>query len=221
MTMMMMDGKPVDAQNNVGILWNRGTTVLRVLLPNQAIMFHLWRSNFLGNGVQPAMPDNHYNNLITKDMPLLVTNPSPSSDKRPERSSNWPPFPMYAIDSGLPDGWYIYQVSGIDIFGRHSSNSKAGQWYQWVPIPDPRPWYYRDLSADIPIHQFAVRVLDKIPPPPPTGVEAYALDPDDPTVLMDQTYNTWRNSNRGIIGLRVRWQWTQAHMLFSIIGLVF
>jgi hypothetical protein len=33
----MMEGKAFDAQNNVGILWNRGTTVSGVLVPYQAI----------------------------------------------------------------------------------------------------------------------------------------------------------------------------------------
>jgi hypothetical protein len=212
LTMMMMDGKLRDAQNNAGILWNRSIAKAGVFLPNQAIMYHIWRSNFLGNEDTPADPHS-YDYLITKEMPLLITDPPKDFNKEPERASNWPPFPLYYIDKGLQDGWYSYQVSGIDIFGRHSPNSKSGQWYQWTPVPDPRPWYYKNRPSDIELHPFAVRVLDKIPPPPPTGVEAYALDPNDPTVLMDQAYNNWRNSNHDIVGLRVRWQWTQAHIL--------
>ena len=214
MTMTTTDGKSLDAQNNVGILWSQRNINSGVRLQSQAIMYHLWRSNHLGNDEEPARLDN-YNYLITKGMPLLLTETPLPFDKKPERASNWPPFPMYAIDKGLPDGWYSYRVSGIDIFGRHSLNSKDGQWCQWVPVPDPRPWYYRDPPADIPIHPFAIRVPDKIPPPPPTGVEAYALDPDDGTVLKDQVYNSWRISNPNIIGLRVHWHWTKAHITGS------
>ena len=92
---------------------------------------------------------------------------------------------MHAIDNGLTDGWYSYQVNGIDIFGRHSTNSAPAEWYQWAPMPDPRPWYYQVPPADRVIHSFAVALLKKQPPPAPTRVEAYALDPRDPTVLKD------------------------------------
>ena len=93
---------------------------------------------------------------------------------------------LYAIDRALAEGWYSYQVNGIDIFGRHSPNSSAAEWYQWTPMPDPRPWYYRDPTEDTAIHLFAVGLLDKMSPPPPAGIEAYALDPQDPTVLKDE-----------------------------------
>jgi hypothetical protein len=81
-------------------------------------------------------------------------------------------------------------------------------------MPDPRPWYYTDPPGNTVIHPFAVRLLDKLPPPYPTGVEAFALDPADPTVLRDQTYNDWRATlssaeQNTVIGLRVRWQWTE------------
>src|SRR6185436_6300100 len=87
-----------------------------------------------------------------------------------------------------PDGWYSYQVSGVDLFGRHSRNSSPVQ----------------------------VLLRDKIPPPMPTAVKAYALDPQDPFIKKDAAYNSWFTSldasvKQTLIGLRVSWIWTPAH----------
>jgi len=76
------------------------------------------------------------------------------------------------------------------------------------------------------VHPYAVRLLDTLPPPPPTSIEAYALDPADPTVLKDAAYHSWHEAvlasawyqalseddKKNLIGLRVRWLWTAAHM---------
>ena len=106
---------------------------------------------------------------------------------------------LYAIDRALAEGWYSYQLSGIDVFGRDTERGDFGKWYQWTPAPtsqpSPRPWYYKDPpGGDAIVHPFAVALLDKIAPPPPTAIEAYALDPLDPTVLKDKAYNDWYNS---------------------------
>ena len=122
--------------------------------------------------------------LVTQNGPLVVSKPSLQPGEVPERPPDWPSTPLYFIDSGLPDGLYSYQVDGIDIFGRYS------------PESDPA----------------TVRLSDETPPPPPTGIEAFALDPDDPTVLQDQAYAIWRTANPGVMGLRVRWLWTHLHM---------
>ncbi len=114
----------------------------------------------------------------------------------------------------------------MDIFGRHSPLGPEGPWYQWSPPPDPRPWYYRDPPGDRPVHPFAVNTADRTPPPPPSGIEAFALDPADPTVLKDTAYQAWWSAltasswyralpeadRRNLIGLRVRWLWTQEQM---------
>src|SRR2546423_5512181 len=67
------------------------------------------------------------------------------------------------------------------------------------------------------IHSSAIRLLTKIAPPPPTGVEAYALDPSDPTIIKDAAYSQWwdrltETQKKNLIGLRVHWQWPQTHM---------
>jgi hypothetical protein len=202
------------ASNNVGLRWELAVTDLGALLPGKAIVYNLWRAD-LGNGTTPTTPGTY--NLLTKDRPVLVTVPQLDSGQTPQRASDWPPFPLYAIDNALQDGWYSYQVSGVDIFGRHSLNSVAGPWYQWTPPPEPPAWYYQYPPSDSIVHPFAVRLLVKIGPPAPTAIEAYALDPADPTVVQDAAYTTWWQSlstaeQNSIIGLRVRWLWTTAQV---------
>lgn len=215
-----------DATNNAGLRWDLGLSEQGILLPNRSILYHVWRAD-LGQDEPTAAPTRRrYNPITVADeptdvppvervpKPILITRPS---DEEPERSPDWPPFPLFAIDSGLQDGWYSYQVSGVDIFGRHSPNSAPAVWRQWRPAPQPRPWYYNPLLGRNIVHPFAVRLLDKIPPPSPTAIEAYALDPADPTVLKDIAYNNWQETlssteRQTLVGLRVLWRWTQAQM---------
>jgi hypothetical protein len=203
-------GSSEESINNVGLRWNLDKTPLGALLPGRAIMYHVWRAN-LGNGTTPNAPSRY--DLITKNWPVLVVDTGVTPDSAPD----WPNFSLHAFDNALSDGWYSYQVSGIDIFGRHTPNSVAGAWRQWSPVPEPRPWYYLDPPSDAVIHASAIRLLTKTAPPPPTGVEAYALDPADVTVIKDAAYSQWLSKlteaeKKNLIGLRVRWQWPQAQM---------
>jgi hypothetical protein len=212
-------GTPELAINNAGLRWNLNKTDLGVLLPGRPVMYHLWRAE-LGNAATPNAPSRY--NLLSRDRPILVVKNGVTPQAR-----DWPPFPLHAMDNALADGWYSYQVSGIDIFGRHTPNSPAGSWRQWTPMPEPRPWYYQDPPSDAVVHPSAVRLLVKIAPPPPSGIEAYALDPEDPTVVKDGAYTAWWNEltntawyraltdaqKKQLIGLRVRWLWTEAHMV--------
>lgn len=201
------DGRPSEARQVAGLRWGLDTGDLGVL-PERAVMYHVWRAR-LGNGETPAAPTRH--EPITSGRPALIVEPEAALGRMPERPPDWPPFPLHGIDRGLSEGWYSYQISAIDIFGRHSPNSAAAAWHQWTPAPEPRPWYYDDSRGDSTVNPIAVMLLDKIGPPPPTGIEAYALDPADPLVFQDEAYNIWRERNPGVVGLRVRWLWTQAH----------
>ncbi len=202
-------GVAEESINNVGLRWELNKTDFGVLLPGRSIMYHLWRAN-LGNGATPN-PSAQYN-LISKNWPILVAENNVARQSSPD----WPPFPMHALDNALSDGWYSYQVNGIDIFGRHTPNSVPSVWRQWSPAPEPRPWYYVNPPSDAVIHQSAIRLLRKVAPPPPTGIEAFALDPSDPTTLKDAAYTQWWDrltaAQKNMIGLRVRWQWPQTHM---------
>jgi hypothetical protein len=211
-------GQRPDAPNNAGLTWDLGVTDGR-LLPDKAVMAHLWRSD-LGENEPTDPPTDYSYHPVTwapgKDRPVLVSSLLPGLS--PKRPADWPPFPMQVVDRELQDGWYSYRISGIDIFGRHSQQSEPASWHQWGPMPDPKPWYYQEPQGDRTIHPFAIRLLDKLPPPPPAGIEAYALDPADPLVVQDAAYKEWHSSlslgdQKNLIGLRVRWAWSAAHML--------
>jgi hypothetical protein len=210
----------VDAQNNAGLCWNLGITNCGIVTPGGAIMYHVWRVKIpdqvpLYTFTPTDVPETHEYELLTGNNPVLVSNWKSPKGKEPQNPPDWPPFRLYYIDSRLTDGWYSYKLSGIDIFGRHSHTSSPAKWHQWEPKPDPIPWYFKENQpGNSIIHPFAVHLLDKIPPPPPTGIEAYALDPLDPYVLKDDSYDTWRNKeeNKEALGLRVSWLWTPAHM---------
>lgn len=195
-----------------GVRWSLPTTSAGTLTPGSAVMYHVWRVD-LGDAATPVVPGAYA--PLTASAAVLVA--SPLSGIVPSWPTGWPAFQLYYIDSGLAEGWYGYAASGIDIFGRHSANGAAATWREWAPRPDPRPWYYQDPPSNAVIHPSAVRLLDKIGPPIPAAVEAYALDPADPTVLRDAAYLAWFATlssveQTSLIGLRVRWQWTKAHM---------
>ena len=202
-------GGPIDATNNAGLVWDR-QELATVLAPGAPILYHVWRAD-LGDGENPDQPGTF--GVLTKGSPVPVSRPKLNPPATPSRPADWPPFALHYIDRARPDGWYGYQVSGIDIFGRHTPSSDGARWRQWAPVPPTRPWYYQDPPGDQVIHPSAIRLLDKIPPPAPGGVEAAALDPADPTVLHDAAWQAWRDSltpaeRDTVVGLRVRWQWT-------------
>ncbi len=201
-----------------GLRWDSGRTVGGALLPDRPVLYHLWRAN---HAKQPsAEPAESAYAVLTEAAPLLISDARLPLGATPERPTDWPPFALFAFDRGLKDGWYSYQVSGIDIFGRHSLRSAPAAWYQWDVAgnpPEPRPWYYEEPPGQRAIHPFAVQVLDTVAPPPPSGVEASALDPADPLLLRDAAYSAWFDTlsaaeQEHVIGLRVRWLWTHAHM---------
>lgn len=204
-------GATLDATNNAGLVWDR-KEIADVLAADAPVLYHVWRAE-LGDVASPPVPNDGSFGLVTKTGPLPVSRSIVSPPQVPQRPFDWPPFPLHYIDRGRTDGWYAYRVNAIDLFGRHSATSSSAEWRQWSPAPDPRPWYYVDPPGDAVLHATAVRLLDKIAPPPPTGVEAFALDPDDPTVLHDAAWQTWRDSlspseKSSVIGARVRWRWT-------------
>jgi hypothetical protein len=203
-----------DATNSAGLRWDLGTVAPGILAPGHAVMYHVWRAD-LHDGAAP-MPGGTYQ-LLTHDQPVLAAEPLLPPGVTVQYPDNWPPFAMYYIDSALPDGWYGYRISGIDVFGRHSANSNPAAWYEWGPAPDPQPWYYIAPPGDTVVNASAVRLLAKLPPPPPSAVEAYALDPLDTTLVRDAAYQAWfgpltAGEKTGLVGLRVRWLWTSQAM---------
>lgn len=184
------EGRLPQSSNTVGLGWDAGAEETDGLLPERGVMYLVWRAD-LDNDAAPA-PVAVYN-LITRSPsdepnPILITEPRLPNDARPQRSKEWPLDPLYFIDRNLLDGWYSYQISARDLFGRDSVNS------------EPR----------------LLRVLDRIAPPMPTAVEAYVLDPADPFLQRDFAYREWLEGldasiRQTLVGLRVRWRWTTAH----------
>lgn len=208
------DGSTPAGHGTVGLRWSIPAAPDGGLLPGAPVLYHLWRAD-LGHQAAPVATPNY--NLVTMDGPVLVAASRWQSGASPPGPSDLPPFALHTMDSGLVDGWYGYAVCGVELFGRHTLHSVAAAWLQWAPAPEPRPWYYTDPAGNRVVHPSAVRVLDKTPPPPPPAVEAYTLDPFDPTVVADDDYVAWRNTMEqadqpALVGLRVRWRWSDAQM---------
>lgn len=183
-------GQLPQSSNNAGLRWETGWDDSGALLPESAVMYLVWRAD-LGNASAPAASATY--NLVTRlppdePRPVMVAESRVPNGLAPQRPPDWPQVPLHFIDRNLNDGWYGYRVTGIDLFGRHSA--------QGAPVQ--------------------LRVLDKIPPSSPTGVEAHALDPADPYLQRDDAYDAWHgglapSARQTLVGLRVRWRWTTAH----------
>ena len=204
-----------DVRTVAGLTWDVGRGADGALVAGSPVMYHLWRVGFgVDEPGQPA-PETKYVPL-TEEAPVLVTMPGGPPGAEPSRPSPWPPFRIQTVDRRLEEGWYNHRVSGIDLFGRHSVLSEPARWYQWEPEPQPAPWYYQQPPGTRAVHDFAIRILDKTPPPPPAGVAATPLDPLDPMVVSDDVYDEWRaglsDAERDtLVGIRVRWRWPLAH----------
>jgi hypothetical protein len=232
------DGRLLDWRNVAGLRWETGVGPAGGLLPGRPVLWNIWRAD-LGPAEMSSPPPPENYSTVTENLAVVAARAGGAPETGPARGDGstagdgsrvstadrlalppvpgWPPGGFAALDGGMPDGWYSYRVSGIDLFGRQSPLSRPGQWWQWAPCPDPKPWYYRGPSRDARVHPFAVRLLDKSPPPPPAGVEAFVLDPGDPLVVKDAPYLAWREAmrDRGMgeaIGLRVRFAWVRGHM---------
>lgn len=220
------------ARNMAGLRWQLDAAPDGTLLPGEPIGYHLWRCN-VGANPPTAAPSPINYSLLTAERLIIATETSIPTGTTRERASDWPSFPLMAFDSGLDEGWHSYRLSAVDIFGRHSAMSEPGPWLQWAwPLavppkrPAPKPWYYVDPPVERQVNPYAVRLLDKSPPPRVPGVEASALDPDDTMLMKDPIFFTWWNATptgwwnspnkadrNQKLGLRVCWRWTKDQML--------
>ena len=140
-----LEGGVTDASCNAGLRWYL-PLVNNFLLPDSPVLYHLWRVNY-GSGEPSAPAEPIKFSALTPEDPLLIVENllSISGVQRPQ---DWPPFPLYGFDNGVDEGWYGYRLSSVDLFGRHSALGPAARWYQWVPQPQPKPWYYIGPPAD-------------------------------------------------------------------------
>ncbi|HEX7185097.1 MAG TPA: hypothetical protein VF756_24930 [Thermoanaerobaculia bacterium] len=203
-TTRMIDGNLPKSAGNVGLWWPLPADSTTEEQPDRIVFYYPKRASF--GPAEPASPpaDSAYQPL-RNGAPFLVSEPDPPNPPVPPnpRSSDWPPpwIPLHLVDGHLAEGWYSYRLSGQDLFGRRSGLGPPARWYEWTP------------SAEHERHKFAVALLDKVPPPIPLGVEAWALDPPDRWVLADAPYTTWRDDHPDLVGLRVRWRWTYLQQL--------
>ncbi|XXX81480.1 hypothetical protein WMF30_22240 [Sorangium sp. So ce134] len=212
------------ADCNAGLVWGLSEPGFGALLPGRSVMYHVWRAR-LGETLPVEAPRPGDFELLGRE-PILVAGEHIPHGTRPPRPPRWPARPLHAIDRGLDQGYYSYRVHGVDVFGRHSAPSAPAIWSQWTPPPSPTPWYYKSDAGDGAVAQpgaaYAIRLLDQVPPPSPAAVEAWALDPEDPTTQRDAAYAAWyaslsdeerKDEARKNIGLRLRFAWTKENRL--------
>lgn len=172
------------------------------------VYHHVYR-DFAGNGAVAVMPPEA-RDWRTKGRPVVRAASAALPTAPAAAPAGWPPTEPAYVDLALDEEWYVYQMVGVDIFGRFSPKSAFAAWWQWAPAPNPPPWYQSGTTARV-VDPQAVRILDKTPPPVPLSVEAFVLDPADPVLVKDAAYQAWRASlgadGADRIGLRVRWRW--------------
>ncbi len=139
------DGEITAGQNAAGLLWQTHQAG-GGLDPRAAILFQVRRLE-RGTGATPTARATQMI-LLNERNPTLLS----ASEGAAEYPAGWPEKPLHYVDRDLVDGWYGYQVRGIDLFGR------LGDW-----CPERQ-----------------LQLLDAVAPPPPVSVSARHLDPDDP-----------------------------------------
>ena len=213
----------VDTENTVGLRWDmdRDDGHAGGGAAATPVKYHLWRWAGENGWDAPTALDEYdpitadsASELLDGATPVLATTTGDGPVSTPE---DWPDARMHAMDRGLADGWYSYRVVGVDVFGRFSEPSDRATWSTYDPIEDAD-----DLYADR-----AIEVESDRAPPPPTAIEAAALDPasypdgvegldadeipPNPDVRQDERYRSWRAENPTRTGLRVRWVWPESH----------
>ena len=151
-----VDGALSANQSSVGLRWSLPVSGGNSLLPNAPIFYHVQRAD-LGNLEQPEPPTAE--TLLNEVAPTLVTQSHASQVSGADENRS------YYTDRDLPEGWYGYQVRGIDIFGR------LGEWSQ----------------AE------TVQIIERLAPPTPQAVSAEYLDPADP--WLSQEDKDWALAN--------------------------
>ena len=144
------------------------------------VAYHVWRAGTMSTEPASPVPDSKHTRIT--DEPHVSDHPASPAGGKPQRSTDWPAVAMQFIDVGLAEGWYSFRVS------RHRpvrSPQRAQPSRRLASVAATTrtrpPWYYDENLASDEVKPHAVALLDKLPPPPPTGVEATALDPEDTT----------------------------------------
>jgi hypothetical protein len=185
---------PADSAGLVGVRWGvpSASDQTDKIAPTDAILFHVWRKDFGRSGPSAAETFDPESYTRETDFPMAPGEPR-VEDPPAQPLDGWPSVSLFEVDGPFIEGWYSYRVSGIDIFGRHSARSELV------------PWLALDGTV---LDDHAVQIIDTTPPPAPSRVQAWLLDPLDQFLLQDAAYTAWRTANPSVgVGLRVRWAW--------------
>ena len=214
------DGGLEILEQNAGLRWAIPKLSELKLAEGAPVLYRIRRADLGQSPPQGPAPTGQHQAL--GDRPHAVTDPKlPPGVTAPERAADWPPFAMHYIDGGLAEGWYSYRLTAIDIFGRWSPLSDPAEWWQWAPPAGATtwvaPWYQDTGQGDALVNANAISLLDKVGPPPPTAVEAFALAPGDRYLERDARFAAWfatlsAQERLDVTGLRVRWLWSFAQM---------
>ncbi|PYQ26989.1 MAG: hypothetical protein DMF56_21805 [Acidobacteria bacterium] len=168
----------------------------------QPLLLDVWR---LSHGTQTPAASPPAPAAYTQPIDRFAPSGRPAASLAP-RPQGWPdPASIHYLDpgnDGLDIGWYSYRLSAIDLWGRFSA------------LSPPIPWV---AASGAQLHSYAVHLEDTTPPPPPTDVLAWVLEPEtvkDPARIRDAAYLQWRqNIGPNTLGLRLRWRWPWSHAL--------
>src|SRR5690606_2386366 len=131
---------------SAGIDWPISLAPGGWLAADAPVAHHLYRGG-AGQAATPAVPAEA-GDWLTKNRPVLYARPAAAPGLPPQTPPTWPPHEPAYVDLRLDEGWYVYQLVAIDIFGRFGPKSPFATWRQWTPQPVPRPWYYIGTSSD-------------------------------------------------------------------------
>ena len=127
-----VDGTAAQCAGNVGLIWSQDRDDSGRLRPGSAVFHHVWRD---AQGDQAApQPSLGGSALLTSAGPLLSARRSGIQIDDVRRPHDWPQFALRYLDFSLQSGWYAYEVTAIDLFGRFSARSRA-PWHQWAGRP--------------------------------------------------------------------------------------
>ena len=100
---------------SAGIDWERSVSPFGWLDPGSPVAHHVYR-DAAGNGAAPVVPAEA-STWLTKNRPVLLVTPGDAATRRAQRPASWPPEDPAFLDLRLAEGWYVYQVVAVDIFG--------------------------------------------------------------------------------------------------------
>lgn len=176
---------------------------------SRPLMLDVWRVALGTQTPADGSPRAATDHVRIGDRVLPQLRTSNPSDPRPP---GWPdPASIHFLDGdgggGLDVGWYSYRVSAVDLWGRMSE------------LSPPIPWH--DVATGVKAHSHAVHLEDRIPPPPPTDLVAWVLEPEnvpgtarDPSLVKDAAYDAWRQKiGASARGLRLQFRWPWSHQL--------